>query len=111
MQSIRCLKIVVLTLLMFVLAVTMRAQPRVTVDVGKPGAKISPTMYGVFFEDINFGADGGLYAELVINRSFEFDRPLRGWRVVKKSGTEGSVLILRDDNRPRNPRYARISID
>ena len=37
----------------------------------KPGAPIQPTMYGIFFEDINFGADGGLYAELVSNRSFE----------------------------------------
>mgnify|MGYP000496948004 CR=1 FL=1 len=34
--------------------------------------KIQPTMYGVFFEDINFAADGGLYAEMIKNRSFEF---------------------------------------
>lgn len=38
----------------------------------KPGAPIQPTMYGLFFEDINYGADGGLYAELIKNRSFEF---------------------------------------
>ena len=44
----------------------------VTVQTKKIGADIQPTMYGVFFEDINFGADGGLYAELVKNRSFEF---------------------------------------
>ena len=43
----------------------------VTVQTKKIGADIQPTMYGVFFEDINFGADGGLYAELVKNRSFE----------------------------------------
>ena len=36
-------------------------------------------MWGIFFEDINFGADGGLYAELVKNRSFEFPDPLMGW--------------------------------
>ncbi len=42
-------------------------------------APIQPTMYGVFFEDINFGADGGLYAELVKNRSFEFAEPMMGW--------------------------------
>ena len=45
---------------------------RLVVHADQPGAKISPTMYGIFFEDINFGADGGLYAELVKNRSFEF---------------------------------------
>ena len=49
------------------------------VDVQNPGADIQPDMYGVFFEDINFGADGGLYAELIKNRSFEFDQPFVGW--------------------------------
>ena len=41
-------------------------------------AEIQPTMWGVFFEDINFGADGGIYAEMVKNRSFEFAKPLAG---------------------------------
>ena len=43
-------------------------------------AKIQPTMYGIFFEDINFAADGGLYGELVKNRSFEFAQPMMGWK-------------------------------
>ena len=51
-------------------------------------------MYGVFFEDINFGADGGLYAELVKNRSFEFPEPLMGWSEVKKGAAAGSVEVL-----------------
>ncbi|RYY75618.1 MAG: alpha-L-arabinofuranosidase [Gammaproteobacteria bacterium] len=42
-------------------------------------ATIQPTMYGIFFEDINFAADGGLYGELVKNRSFEFAQPMMGW--------------------------------
>ncbi|NJB84277.1 alpha-N-arabinofuranosidase [Lewinella marina] len=42
-------------------------------------AAIQPTMYGIFFEDINFAADGGLYAEMVKNRSFEFTLPKTGW--------------------------------
>jgi len=45
---------------------------QLVVRADQPGAAISPTMWGIFFEDINFGADGGLYAELVKNRSFEF---------------------------------------
>ena len=45
----------------------------------KVGAQIQSTMYGLFFEDINFGADGGLYAELVKNRSFDFPQPFMGW--------------------------------
>ncbi len=87
------------------------AQPRIIVDVAKPGAAISPAMYGIFFEDINFGADGGLYAELVKNRSFEFDRPLRGWKVLQKEGAQGRTLALRDETRPRNPRTLRLQID
>lgn len=49
------------------------------IDSSMPVAKIQPTMYGIFFEDINFAADGGLYAEMVKNRSFEFEQPLMGW--------------------------------
>ncbi|MGK4566836.1 hypothetical protein [Flavobacterium sp. 3HN19-14] len=48
-------------------------------DFKDTGVKIEPTMYGIFFEDINFAADGGLYAEMVKNRSFEFQTPLMGW--------------------------------
>ena len=54
-------------------ATTARAQEAdnvITVETQKPGAEVQPTMYGIFFEDINFAADGGLYAELVKNRSF-----------------------------------------
>lgn len=49
-------------------------------DLSDTGIKIQPTMYGVFFEDINFAADGGLYAEMVKNRSFEFLLPKMGWK-------------------------------
>lgn len=49
------------------------------VDVSKSVTKIQPTMYGIFFEDINFAADGGLYAELIKNRGFEFEEPMMGW--------------------------------
>jgi alpha-N-arabinofuranosidase len=87
------------------------AQPEITVDVAKRGAPISPTMWGIFFEDINFGADGGLYAERVKNRSFEFDRPLRGWRILRRGNTAGRALVLRDETRPRNPRFLRIEVD
>ena len=60
-------------------------------------------MYGIFFEDINFGADGGLYAELVENRSFEFPQQLMGW------STYGKVQV--NDANPafeRNPHYVTL---
>jgi len=49
------------------------------IDISNKIAKIQPTMYGVFFEDINFAADGGLYAEMIKNRSFEFELPMMAW--------------------------------
>ncbi|WP_052417213.1 alpha-L-arabinofuranosidase C-terminal domain-containing protein [Cellvibrio mixtus] len=56
------------------------AQENIPLDVDlTASANIQPTMYGIFFEDINFSADGGLYAELVKNRSFEFEQPMMGW--------------------------------
>ena len=65
------------------------------------GAPVQPTMYGIFFEDINYGADGGLYAEMVANRSFEFPGQLTCWEPF------GKVSV--SDERPaftRNPHYA-----
>lgn len=82
----------------------MQAQKNFEVNVGELGAKIQPDMYGVFFEDINFGADGGLYAELIKNRSFEFDQPFTGWTPF------GDVTI--QSEKPcfeRNPNYVKMN--
>ena len=73
------------------------------INTKKPGAEIQPTMYGLFFEDINYGADGGLYAELVKNRSFEFPQQLMGWK------TFGNVSLRDDGPFERNPHYVRLA--
>jgi len=80
------------------------AQHTFTVDTKKVGAKIQPTMYGVFFEDINFAADGGLYSELIANRSFEYPNNLQEWKVLGR-------VEIRDDQPAfgKNPHYARLS--
>jgi alpha-N-arabinofuranosidase len=72
----------------------------ITVHADKPGADISPTMYGIFFEDINFGADGGLYPERVKNRAFEFPEPLMSWKQIARSGSRGTLSVL--DEKPVN---------
>jgi alpha-N-arabinofuranosidase len=69
----------------------------VKIQVDKPGADISPTMFGIFFEDINFGADGGLYPERVKNRSFEFPEPMMAWQEIKRVGSTGTVSVLTQD--------------
>ncbi|MBM6883266.1 alpha-L-arabinofuranosidase C-terminal domain-containing protein [Bacteroides caecigallinarum] len=72
------------------------------VQANKIGAEIQPTMYGHFFEDINYGADGGLYAELIKNRSFEFPQNFMGWDVF------GNVTLLDDGPFDKNPHYVRL---
>ena len=80
-----------------------------TVKANQVKAPIQKTMWGIFFEDINFGADGGIYAELVKNRSFEFATPLMGWREQKQQAN-GSILIINRGEQSTNPRYARFTV-
>ena len=75
----------------------------ITVETAKLGAPVQPTMYGIFFEDINYAADGGLYAELVINRSFEFPNPFAGWDI------SGKVTLQNDGPFDKNPHYVRLA--
>ena len=95
-------KIATLCLLAFGLTVT--AQTHVLdVNTKKLGAPVQPTMYGIFFEDINYAADGGLYAEMVKNRSFEFPQRLMGWRAF------GNFNVEADGPFERNPHYVRLA--
>ena len=73
------------------------------VNTGKNGAPIQNTMYGIFFEDINYGADGGLYGELIKNRSFEFKQNLMGWT------TFGNVNVKDDGPFERCPHYVELT--
>lgn len=99
-------------LLLSVTTQTVSAQVKhLLLETNKPGGEVSPTMWGVFFEDINLGADGGIYAELVKNRSFEFTRPLMGWGILGKPQTEGDFMVLnRGIADTRNPRYLRVTL-
>lgn len=82
---------------------SLGAENDFVVDTKKAGAEIQPTMYGIFFEDINFAADGGLYAEMVKNRSFEFPQHLMGWTAF------GKFEVRNDGPFERNPHYVRLS--
>ncbi len=84
-----------------------QASRTVIIDAGKPIADIQPTMWGLFFEDINFAADGGLYAEMIKNRSFEFDSPMMGWKTTSNDNATGRILILNDEHEV-NPHYVRL---
>jgi alpha-L-arabinofuranosidase len=77
----------------------------------QPLHEVSPNLYGVFFEDINYAGDGGLYGELLQNRSFEFGTPLFSWTTVTQGGAVGQVTTATANPlNANNPRYAQISI-
>src|SRR6185503_14207612 len=85
----------------------------ITVQVNNPGPPIPKTLFGLFFEDINFGADGGLYPERVKNRSFEFPDPLMGWKQMDRGQSKGAIYILDQGsikNVP-NAHYLRIRVE
>ena len=80
---------------------TATAQVVVTVDAAQRGPKVSPTHYGIFYEDINHAADGGIYAELIRNRSFE-DAPRYGapvsteaWSTFASPGATLDMKLLK----------------
>jgi alpha-N-arabinofuranosidase len=85
------------------------------VDAAKTVTKIQPTMYGVFFEDINFAADGGLYAEMIKNRSFEFLFPMMGWQEPnsdrhKLNEQSGIATVVQYSNQGTNHNYCRVTL-
>lgn len=65
---------------------------KITVDISQPGHKISPTLFGIFFEDINLSADGGIYPELVRNRSFEDADSLQYWKFICADGSSKALV-------------------
>src|SRR3954452_5500195 len=74
---------------------TPAAEPgRITVDLGKPGAKIDRLFYGLMTEEINHAYDGGLYAELIENRIFqEHAERIVAWSVVKSENSNGTIAL------------------
>ena len=90
----------------------------VTADAGVTTVEMSDTLYGLFFEDINYGADGGLYAELLQNRSFEYQdilnpqrhQHLNGWAFNMSAGAKGKAAISTENPlNENNPTYVRVT--
>jgi alpha-L-arabinofuranosidase len=88
------------------------------VDLAATGKPISPDLFGIFFEDLNYAADGGLYGELVQNRSFECNateqrdwNEFTGWTTVTFGGAEGNVAVRSAKPiHPNNPHYISIEV-
>jgi alpha-L-arabinofuranosidase len=90
---------------------SIAADPTISVDINGSGVAVPPTLHGLFFEDINYGADGGLYPELVQNRSFEHREALYSWSETRKGEVQGQVDIQSESPlNQNNPRYLRIKL-
>ncbi len=90
---------------------TLAATATLTVDVAKPGHPVSPTLWGIFFEDINLSADGGIYAELVRNRNFQDSDKPDHWTTVASGA--GDISLSVDTSQPvsaKNPRSLKVQI-
>lgn len=106
------LKIILIVLFVFI---TITA----TTQTAKKGKKISTDLFGLFFEDINYAADGGLYAELVQNRSFEYNpteqrtwHPLSFWEYITPGFSYGKISVETiSPVHPNNPHYIVLEIE
>lgn len=101
-----------LAVLLFASAAILAPAASITVDTAKPGTKISPLLWGIFFEDINHSTDGGIYPEFVRNRSFEDAENPASWKLNQPDGGKSEMMI--DSNRPLNPfnrRSLRVNLD
>ena len=88
------------------------APAKITVQADQPGHAVSPTLWGIFFEDINLSADGGIYPELVRNRSFEDSEQPDNWKLV--NAPEAKSEMRTDTSKPLNPlnrRSLRLKVD
>ena len=119
MNPLRILSILVASALsLSSLQASESAELQISVDIAAAGTPISPDLVGIFFEDLNYAADGGLYAELVQNRSFEYRAteqptwgPLTGWELVRRDGGTGDLWA--DSTypiHPNNPHCALVHI-
>ena len=85
-------------------AITANAGPaRITVDVAHPSHAISPTLWGIFFEDINMSTDGGIYPELVRNRSFEDADTPENWTFTSVGDGKNEASVVTADVEGRSP--------
>jgi len=91
-----------------------------TADAGVTTVEMSDTLYGLFFEDINYAADGGLYAELLRNRSFENEdilnpqrhQHLNGWIFNLSYNAKGKAAVMTEDPlNENNDTYVRVTCE
>ncbi len=84
----------------------------ISADLAAKTTEVSPILFGAFFEDINYGADGGLYAEMMQNRSFEYQFGTDGWDIVKSGTSSGARIKVAktDPLNAHNTKYGQLKV-
>ena len=108
-----------IVLAVFLMAATLGINAQKRMNAPKGGKAISDELIGIFFEDISSSADGGLYAELVQNGSFEYSPTERdgwgagtAWKQVRPGHSLGMLEVRKTDGiHPNNPTYMRLHVE
>jgi len=107
------LKYFLLILFIFLVSINLGTEFKhvLNIDLSSLGPEIPSTLYGIFLEDINHAIDGGLYAELIRNRSFEHTDKLEGWSIKANDFKNAQISI--DNKKPlnnNNQNYLKIAL-
>src|ERR1700722_10002801 len=89
-----------------------RSQAVYTVSTKEIQAPVPPTLWGLFFEDINRAADGGIYAEMVENRSFDFPKPMTAWGTWPNNRLRDGIFMVINQSAENSadPKYMRVTL-
>jgi alpha-N-arabinofuranosidase len=103
------------SLLLLLLLVSVKislAQDSYTISTKTTKAKIPSTLWGLFFEDINRAADGGVYAEMVMNRSFDFPKPMTAWETWPKPNLRDGIFMMVNQSaiNAADPKYMTVNL-
>jgi alpha-N-arabinofuranosidase len=94
------------------IAVSGFCQDSYTVSTKATKAKVPSTLWGLFFEDINRAADGGVYAEMVMNRSFDFPKPMTAWSTWPKPALRDGIFMVINQSATNiaDPKYMAVNL-
>src|SRR5438046_8160447 len=93
---------------------TLRAQTSaaLNIEVNQTKSAVSPTLYGLMTEEINYSYDGGLYAELIRNRTFRSDwTGVLNWFLVEKGSAAAKMSVdAKDGPSPSLTNSAKLEV-
>jgi len=102
----------ILGLLPLLVSFSCLAQDIYTVQTKTIKARVPKTLWGLFFEDINRAADGGLYAEMIENRSFDFPKPMTAWQTWPNNLLRDGIFMVINQSAENaaDPKYMRVTL-